>query len=168
LKKSQSNHENDLRIEDSDRESIDENNYNFMEEESVSDTDYFDENNVQAMGNSFGVQVKRKTDVGGVNDDHMAVDLAPKNLFPSSENFNFSASSNVSKPLRTENVMDQMVKYLNHAKESNVGFKEVKIVENHDYARDKLLDYPYLDLNTRPFGPEHSRSEVVYEHLMKN
>ena len=48
----------------------------------------------------------------GINDHHMAVDLTLLNYFKGT-----TSSSNVSKPLRTKNAFDQVVDFLNRAKE---------------------------------------------------
>ena len=155
-KKSKDNHESEQsekRIENSDHESIEENdNNNSMEDESISDDD-FDENLAQAMGRIFDVNLKRKTDVTGINDHHMTVDLTPLRLLQKNVE-STTSSSNVGKPLRTRNAFDQVVDFLNHAMNENTGFKEVcsglerfrnlagkqaKIDESRDAARSKLF-----------------------------
>ena len=69
-----------MNLSNSDHESIDENDNNSMEQESMSDDD-FDENLAQAMARIFDINLKRKSDVRGINDHHMATDLMPLRLF---------------------------------------------------------------------------------------
>ena len=66
---------------------------------------------------------------GGINDHHRAVDTTNlrKNLFGNNDHNITTSSSSLppNKPLRTINVLDKMVAYLNHCKTNNTGFNEV-------------------------------------------